>query len=89
MSMTKESMAAKIIARLYKCDDMVIEVENEMLECLEWMCQGIIDEIQANARITMANADFQVLPGTFEVPGGGSITGEGDVKAYSLTGKIS
>lgn len=50
-----------------------------------------VPEIATNATITMESGDFKVLPGTFEEnnPIVAPITGEGENKAFELTGKIS
>lgn len=92
--MTKEGMRAKIITRLKVCNvDLSPAIETLMNECLEAFCQGIIDEIAANQTMTVIDGDFNLLPGPgatgFKDSTVTLITGEGENKAFALTGKMS
>lgn len=90
MAMDKTSMKNKILTKLNACNvNMDAGVIAIMDACLEAFCDGIIEEIDQNADITMAAADFQVNPGTFIDSVAGAVTGQGDNAAFSLTGKIS
>ena len=90
MAMSKASMRAKIIAKINDCNvNMDAATEAIVNACLEAFCDGIIEEINDNATITMDDSDFNVIPGSFEDSLTNPITGEGDNKSFSLTGKIS
>lgn len=89
MALDKTSMAGKIITKLQACNaNLTAADEAIIIACLEAFCEGIIEEITQNGAIVMANGDFKILPGTFLDSLSAPLTGEGDVKAFDLTGKI-
>lgn len=66
--------------------------ETQLRNLWKAIADEIVKEIMNNATITMANGEFKVLPGTFQDNNPAppvAIIGEGDNKAFSLTGKIS
>ena len=82
-------MADKIIAKLVICNpNWIGSSEADIRDCLEALCEGIIEEIQINGSIVMSDGDFQLLPGLYKDGANLSLTGEGDNKAFDLTGKI-
>lgn len=88
MAMTKASMASKIIAKITAANPNMKGADAAIITpWLEAFCEGIIEEIQQNSDIVMDPADFNVLPGTFNV-GGAPVAGLGDNAALNLTGKI-
>ena len=94
MAMDKDRLGDAIVARIVTFAGIAPSGTDLTQYKNLWraIADEIIKEITAFQTITIADADFQVLPGTFEdvnPPPATPLIGLGDVKGFSLTVKMS